>query len=79
MKKAKNSSQTIFYTLDTHGSTLACNMRTRHVQEVKNCGIVRHRVMEVLTVISPENRGGRGGGRNNEQGVTARQYIRYVV
>ena len=25
------------------------------------------------TVISPENRGG-GGGRNSEQGVTARQY-----
>ena len=31
-----------------------------------------------FTVISPENRGG-GGGRNSEQGVTARQYGSIII
>ena len=35
-------------------------------------------VKQSFTVISPENRGGGGGGCNSEQGVTARQYGMYA-
>ena len=74
VRKAKTSSQTIFYMLDTRIQLFyTCNMRTRaranrsqlerptggHVMEVK----------EPYTVISSQNRGGIAAARRNSEAV----------
>ena len=76
-KKAKTSSQTIFYTLDTR-----LHLQHAYVQELlqqyrKPARAARGGAYNGRTrppPISPEMGGGGGGGCNSEQGVIARQY-----
>ena len=79
-KKAKTSSQAIFYTLDTQIQLFyTCNTRTRaELRYGKPARAARGGACNGGKIILYSNfaqkEGGGGGGRNSEQGVTARQY-----
>ena len=74
MIKAKTSSQTIFYTLDTRSSTLA----TRVTRAVPQTGSSAPRGAcnggKITLYSNFARKWGGGGVTASEQGVTARQY-----
>ena len=77
MKKAKTSSQTIFYTLDTRIQLFyTCNTHTRAVLQTGPRGGVYGGKIP-YTVISPENRGGGGGGGRAGCNSEAVRYIHF--